>query len=45
MCAGSPVVKTGRPGYDGTHKGDHLEVRGYVGISMLGRTTVWTKAE
>lgn len=28
-----------------THKGDHLEVRGYVGISMLGRTTVWTKAE
>ncbi|MCF8450116.1 MAG: DUF2147 domain-containing protein [Taibaiella sp.] len=28
-----------------TYKGDHLEVRGYVGISMLGRTTVWTKAE
>lgn len=28
-----------------THKGDHLEVRGYVGISMLGRTTIWTKAE
>jgi len=24
--------------------GDKLNVRGYVGISMLGRTAVWTKA-
>ncbi len=28
-----------------THKGDALDVRGYVGISLLGRTTTWTKAE
>jgi len=27
------------------HKGTQLDVRGYVGISMLGRTTTWTKAE
>ena len=25
--------------------GSSLDVRGYVGISLLGRTTVWTKAE
>jgi len=25
-------------------KGDKLEIRGYVGISMFGRTTVWTRA-
>jgi uncharacterized protein (DUF2147 family) len=24
-------------------KGDKLEIRGYVGISMFGRTTVWTR--
>ena len=28
-----------------TRKNDKLEVRGYVGFSMLGRTTVWTKAD
>lgn len=28
-----------------TLKGDKLDVRGYVGFSMLGRTTVWTKAD
>lgn len=28
-----------------THKGDKLDVRGYVGISWIGRTAVWTKAE
>ncbi len=27
-----------------TISGDKLNVRGYVGISMLGRTAVWTKA-
>lgn len=27
------------------HKGNTLDVRGYVGISLLGRTTVWTKAD
>lgn len=26
-------------------KGETLEVRGYVGISLLGRTTTWTKAD
>ncbi|HRO42421.1 MAG TPA: DUF2147 domain-containing protein [Flavipsychrobacter sp.] len=26
-------------------KGNNLDVRGYVGISMLGRTTTWTKAD
>jgi len=25
-------------------KGDKLEIRGYIGISLLGRTTVWTRA-
>lgn len=25
-------------------KGDKLEIRGYVGISLLGRTTVWTRS-
>jgi len=24
---------------------DKLKIRGYIGISLLGRTTVWTKAE
>ena len=28
-----------------TLKDDKLDVRGYVGFSMLGRTTVWTKAD
>jgi uncharacterized protein (DUF2147 family) len=28
-----------------TLKGDKLDVRGYVGFSMLGRTTTWTKVE
>ncbi|GAA4470214.1 DUF2147 domain-containing protein [Nemorincola caseinilytica] len=28
-----------------TYKGNSLDVRGYVGISLLGRTTTWTKAE
>ncbi len=28
-----------------THKGSTLDVRGYVGISLLGRTTTWTKAD
>jgi uncharacterized protein (DUF2147 family) len=28
-----------------TKEGDKLNVRGYVGISLLGRTTIWTKAE
>ncbi|RPD42899.1 DUF2147 domain-containing protein [Chitinophaga barathri] len=27
------------------HKGNTLDIRGYVGISMFGRTTVWTKAQ
>lgn len=26
-----------------THKGDKLDVRGYIGFSWIGRTTVWTK--
>lgn len=25
-------------------KGNTLEIRGYVGISLLGRTTVWTRS-
>jgi uncharacterized protein (DUF2147 family) len=25
-------------------KADNLEIRGYVGISLLGRTTVWTRS-
>ncbi|RYD52573.1 MAG: DUF2147 domain-containing protein [Sphingobacteriales bacterium] len=28
-----------------THKGNTLDVRGYVGISLLGRTTTWTRAQ
>lgn len=28
-----------------TEKGDKLDVRGYVGISLIGRTTTWTRAE
>jgi uncharacterized protein (DUF2147 family) len=28
-----------------TLKGDHLDVRGYVGISMIGKTTTWYKAD
>ena len=28
-----------------THKGDKLDVRGYAGVAMLGRTTVWTRAD
>jgi uncharacterized protein (DUF2147 family) len=26
-------------------KGETLEVRGYVGISLIGRTTIWTKTD
>jgi uncharacterized protein (DUF2147 family) len=25
-------------------KGSNLEIRGYMGVSMFGRTTIWTKA-
>lgn len=28
-----------------TNKGDKLDVHGYIGMSFIGRTTVWTKAE
>lgn len=28
-----------------TKSGDKLNVRGYVGISMIGRTAIWTKAK
>jgi len=28
-----------------TYKGNVLDVRGYVGISLIGRTTTWTRAE
>lgn len=28
-----------------TKEGDKLNVRGYIGISLIGRTTVWTKAD
>lgn len=28
-----------------TLKGDQLNVRGYVGISLIGRTTTWTRVE
>jgi uncharacterized protein (DUF2147 family) len=28
-----------------TRKGDLLDVRGYMGISLIGRTTTWTKAD
>ena len=27
------------------HKGNALDVRGYIGISLIGRTTTWTLAE
>jgi len=26
-------------------KGDELNIRGYIGISLLGRTTIWTRKE
>ena len=26
-------------------EGDTLKVRGYIGISLIGRTAIWTKAE
>jgi uncharacterized protein (DUF2147 family) len=26
-------------------KADELEIRGFVGVSLLGRTTVWTKVK
>jgi len=28
-----------------TKEGDKLNVRGYVGIALIGRTSIWTKAE
>jgi len=28
-----------------TYKGKSLDIRGYIGISLFGRTTVWTRAE
>ena len=28
-----------------THNGKRLSIRGYVGISLLGRTTTWERAE
>jgi uncharacterized protein (DUF2147 family) len=28
-----------------TRNGDKLNVRGYIGFSLIGRTTTWTKAE
>ena len=28
-----------------TQNGDTLNVHGYIGISLIGRTTIWTKAE
>jgi len=28
-----------------TYRGDRIDVRGYIGFSLIGRTTVWTKAE
>jgi uncharacterized protein (DUF2147 family) len=28
-----------------THNGKTLSVRGYVGISMIGRTTTWERAQ
>ncbi|MES2704143.1 MAG: DUF2147 domain-containing protein [Bacteroidota bacterium] len=28
-----------------TYKGDKLDMRGYIGFSLIGRTTTWTKAD
>ncbi len=28
-----------------THKGETLSVRGFVGVSLIGRTTVWERAK
>lgn len=28
-----------------TKEGDKLNVRGYLGIALIGRTSIWTKAE
>jgi uncharacterized protein (DUF2147 family) len=28
-----------------TYKGNELAIRGYIGISLIGRTTTWTRAE
>ncbi len=28
-----------------TFEGDHLDVRGYIGFSLIGRTAVWTRKE
>jgi uncharacterized protein (DUF2147 family) len=28
-----------------TYKGDKLDVRGYIGISLIGRTTVWERTQ
>ena len=28
-----------------TYRGDKLDVRGYVGISLIGRTTVWERTQ
>jgi len=28
-----------------TYKGKTLDIRGYVGISLIGRTTTWTRSE
>jgi uncharacterized protein (DUF2147 family) len=28
-----------------TYKGNTLDIRGYIGISLFGRTTTWTRAE
>nr|WP_305852732.1 DUF2147 domain-containing protein [Mucilaginibacter sp. SMC90] len=28
-----------------TCKGETLDIRGYIGISLFGRTTTWSRAE
>lgn len=28
-----------------TYKGNELAIRGYIGISLIGRTTTWTRAQ
>jgi uncharacterized protein (DUF2147 family) len=28
-----------------TYKGETLDIRGYIGISLFGRTTIWSRAE